>query len=67
MVKINILLIGDHGLVIDGIRQLLEREPDMEVVGAVFSPTELEKEVADFQPDIMSSMLRAKGKTTSFG
>ncbi|KPC97922.1 Transcriptional regulatory protein LiaR [Geobacillus sp. BCO2] len=37
----------------DGIRQLLEREPDMEVVGAVFSPTELEKDIADFQPDII--------------
>ncbi len=53
MVKINILIIGDHGLVMDGIRQLLEREPDLEVVGAVFSPAELEKEIAHFQPDII--------------
>lgn len=53
MVKINILIIGDHGLVMDSIRQLLEREPDLEVVGAVFSPAELEKEIAHFQPDII--------------
>jgi len=52
-VKIKILIAGDHDLVMDGIRQLLEFEPDLEVVGAVSSPAELEKEIAQCQPDII--------------
>ncbi|WP_075261685.1 response regulator transcription factor [Geobacillus kaustophilus] len=62
MVKIKVLLVDDHCLVMDGIRQLLERELDLEVVGAVSSPTDLEQKIAQHQPDIIVMDIRFKGK-----
>jgi len=53
MTKIKFLIVGDHNLVCKGIRQLLEREPDLEVVGALSSLAELEKKIAEHQPDII--------------
>jgi len=43
----------EHDLVDERIQQLLEREPDLEVVGALSSLAELEKEIAEHQPKII--------------
>jgi DNA-binding NarL/FixJ family response regulator len=53
MTKIKFLIVGNMTLSTRGIQQLLEREPDLEVVGALSSLAELEKEIAEHQPDII--------------
>lgn len=50
---ITIVLADDHSLVRDGIRALLEEEPDLDVIGEVANGLEAIDMVADKSPDIL--------------
>lgn len=49
----NIVLADDHALVRDGIRALLEEEPNLKVIGEVSNGIEAMHMVADKEPDIL--------------
>ncbi len=53
MKPINILLADDHTLVRQGIRRLLEEQPDFEVVGEAADGREAVAETARLQPDVI--------------
>ena len=53
MQKIRCLLVDDHILVRQGIRQLLDREPDMEVVEEASSAQEAVTKASFLQPDVV--------------
>jgi len=50
---ITIVLADDHSLVRDGIRALLEEEPDMDVIGEVSNGLDALKMIDDKSPDIL--------------
>jgi len=52
-VAITIVLADDHPVVRAGVRNLLEAEPDMQVVGEVHEALRVEAEVDRLQPDIL--------------
>jgi len=49
---IRILLADDHAVVRDGLRSLLEREPDMEVVAEAADGRECIQKAVEFVPDV---------------
>jgi len=51
--RIRILLADDHAVLRAGLRALLSREPDMEVVGEAASGSEALRKVEELQPDIV--------------
>ena len=51
---IRVVVVDDHPLVRDGLRALLEREPDMEVVGEADSVSEAVRRVAFEEPDVVT-------------
>ncbi len=51
--NIKIVLADDHALVRDGIRALLEEEPDLEVIGEVSNGLEALEMVAEKSPDVL--------------
>jgi DNA-binding NarL/FixJ family response regulator len=53
MSKIRVLLADDHPIVRSGIRPLLEKQPDIEVVGEAATGEEALRLVAQEQPDVM--------------
>lgn len=53
MGKIRCLLADDHTLVRQGIRRLLESEPDIEVVGEAASAEEALQKTKDLRPDLV--------------
>ncbi|MCS7001816.1 MAG: response regulator transcription factor [Dehalococcoidia bacterium] len=53
MKKIRVLLVDDHTLVRQGLRQLLEVEPDIEVVGEAADGAEVSARVAETRPDVI--------------
>lgn len=53
MDKIRILLAEDHVVVRQGTRQLLEREPDLEVVGEAGDGVEAVRMASDLKPDVV--------------
>ncbi len=53
MAKIRCLLADDHTLVRQGIRRLLESEPDIEVVGEAASAEEAVQKTRETRPDIV--------------
>ncbi len=52
MDKIRIVIADDHAVVREGTRALLEREPDMEVVGEASDGEEAIKLIEEMQPDV---------------
>jgi DNA-binding NarL/FixJ family response regulator len=50
---IRVLLVDDHTLVRQGLRQLLEVEPDIEVVGEASDGAEVNERVRELQPDVI--------------
>jgi two-component system response regulator NreC len=50
---IRILIADDHGIVRTGLRLLLERLPDVEVVGEAVDGREAVRKAAELQPDIV--------------
>jgi two-component system, NarL family, response regulator LiaR len=53
MAKIRIVLADDHVILRQGTRQLLEHEPDIEVVGEASNGTEAVELVSKLKPDIV--------------
>ena len=53
MKKTRILLADDHALVRAGIRALLEKQDDMEIVGEAADGQETLKKVAELRPDVI--------------
>jgi two-component system response regulator NreC len=51
--RIRILLADDHGVLRAGLRALLSREPDMEVVGEAASGAEAVQKAEALQPDVV--------------
>jgi len=51
--KVRVLLADDHGVVRKGLRFLLERQPDMEVVGEAADGREAVSLAAEVNPDII--------------
>lgn len=51
--RIRILIVDDHHVVRHGLRQLLERESDMEVVGEAGSGSEAVRLTTEQQPDVV--------------
>jgi two-component system, NarL family, response regulator LiaR len=58
--KIKILLVDDHLLVMLGIKQLLENEPDFEVVNTIYNPADLDTEITKNNPDVIVMDIRMK-------
>jgi len=53
MDKISLLLADDHTVVREGTRELLEREPDMKVVGEAGDGEQAVRLVSELQPDVV--------------
>jgi len=53
MGKIQVLIADDHAIVRDGIRQLLKKESDMEVIGEAVDGLEALEQVKELQPDVV--------------
>lgn len=51
--KIRVLLVDDHTILRQGIRSLLEREPDVEVVGEAGDGQEAVEKAAQLKPDVV--------------
>ncbi len=50
---IRVFLADDHIVVLDGLRLLLERQPDMKVVGAASDGQEVVRQVTQLRPDVV--------------
>jgi DNA-binding NarL/FixJ family response regulator len=50
---IKVLLADDHQLMRQGVRRILESEPDIQVVGEASDGLEVQKMAADLQPDVI--------------
>ncbi|NLM05100.1 MAG: response regulator transcription factor, partial [Clostridiales bacterium] len=53
MDKIKLLLVDDHSLVRQGIKQILELEEDLEVIGQASDGEEAIKKAQELKPDII--------------
>lgn len=53
MEKINIVLVDDHTLVRQGIRMILEQEPDLQIVGEAGDGKEAVRKVSELNPDLV--------------
>ena len=53
--SIRCLLVHDHVLLRQGLRRLLEDEPDFEVVGEAENVTECVRQITGFRPDVIIS------------
>ena len=58
---IRIVIADDHAVVRAGLRSLLDRQPDMTVVGEASTAVELGQRVLETQPDIVVTDLRMPG------
>ena len=63
MTQIRILLAEDHALVRAGIRALLERQQDMEVVGEAADGDEAIQKVSELRPDVVVMDIAMPGTT----
>jgi DNA-binding NarL/FixJ family response regulator len=59
--RISVLIADDHTLVREGTRQILEREPDFEVVGEAGTGEEATRLVERLLPDVLVMDLRMPG------
>jgi DNA-binding NarL/FixJ family response regulator len=57
--KIRCLLVHDHVLSLQGLRRLLEDEPDLRVVAEAANRAEAMRKLAEYQPDVVLADLRS--------
>ena len=53
MKKIRVLIVDDHAIVRDGLRQIISNQSDMEVAGAAGEGRQALKEAKNVKPDVM--------------
>ena len=58
--SIRVLLADDHGVVRKGLRFLLERQPDMEIVGEAADGREALRLTEATNPDVVIMILRCR-------
>jgi DNA-binding NarL/FixJ family response regulator len=58
---IKVLLADDHAIVLEGLRALIESEPDIEVVAATTDGTEVARLVEQHKPDVIVLDLQLAG------
>lgn len=58
MAKIRVLLAEDHAIMREGVREFIQREPDMEVVGEAGDGEEAVKLTAQLRPDVVVMDIR---------
>lgn len=58
--KIKVLLVDDHLMFMLGIKQLLDNEEDLEVLGIVNNPTELNEKIKEHNPHVIVMDIRMK-------
>ncbi|MCC9022016.1 response regulator [Bacillus nakamurai] len=58
--KIKVLLLDDHIMVLQGIKQLLEQDKDIEVVGALSEPADLHNKIICTRPNVLIIDIRMK-------
>ncbi|MBN2583247.1 MAG: response regulator transcription factor [Planctomycetes bacterium] len=51
--SIRVLLVDDHRIVVEGLRELLDNKPDMEVVGVAANGRQAIEMVDELQPDVV--------------
>ena len=51
--RVRILLVDDHRIMRDGVRLLLEKEADFEVIGDAADATEALRQTAECAPDVI--------------
>src|SRR5688572_16996695 len=51
--KVRIFLVDDHGVVREGIKRLLDRQPDLEVVGEAGDAQEAAMKLNQLAPDVV--------------
>jgi DNA-binding NarL/FixJ family response regulator len=61
MRRIRVLVVDDHGLMVEALRLTLEREQDLEVVGDVGSGSDVLRQVAKLRPDVVLLDIRLPG------
>lgn len=61
MQRIRVLIVDDHLIVRQGLRSILEKEPDMEVVGTVASAEEALESIRQHPPDVVLADIRMPG------
>jgi DNA-binding NarL/FixJ family response regulator len=59
--KIRILTVDDHPLILEGIANVLQRQPDMEVVGEATDGYQAVEAFAKYRPDVMLIDLQMPG------
>ncbi len=59
--KIRILTVDDHPLILEGIANVLQRQPDMEVVGEATDGYQAIEAFAKYRPDVMLIDLQMPG------
>lgn len=63
MQKIKIVLVDDHHIVRDGIKSILQKEEDIEVIAEASDYTELISKLESYKPDIILMDISLPGKS----
>ncbi|WP_342559120.1 response regulator transcription factor [Metasolibacillus sp. FSL K6-0083] len=58
---INVLLVDDHIIVLEGLKKILENDMEIQVVGMVSDPSTLAETIKQLQPDIILMDIQMKG------
>ena len=63
VVKSRVFLVDDHAMFREGMRQLIDREPDLTVCGDVAGATEAMREIREKKPDLVIVDISLSGTT----
>ena len=63
LVKSRVFIVDDHTMFREGMRQLIDREPDLTVCGDVADATEALKEIRELKPDLVIADISLSGAT----
>jgi DNA-binding NarL/FixJ family response regulator len=62
-VKNRVFIVDDHAMFREGLRQLIDREPDLAVCGDVADATEAMREIREKKPDLVIADISLSGTT----